>query len=276
MSDYGKRIRLNHIFRGATRKALVVAYDHAQIYGPIAGMANPIEQITAFADAGADAVLLNPGMVRIAGEGLLNERAPALIVRLDWTSAWTAINSGGALRSKLLASPEQALCHGADAVLTYLFVGTGDEDFEAGEIARNAEVARECERLGIPMIVETVARGKLVSTPTSPEWLKLHTRIAVELGADVLKTDYTGDVESMRHVVETCPAPILILGGERKSELEALEIASDALCAGVAGLFFGRNVFQSQDIPGFLRSLRSVLDARLSLGVVEEGLGGAR
>lgn len=259
MSDYGKHIRLNRIIR-ANKKTLVVAFDHPVIFGLMPGTGNPHEQIRIFADNGADAVLMNLGMLRIAGEGLLNERAPALIIRLDWTTAWTAVASGAALRSELLVRPEEALRYGADAVMTYLFVGTGDNEFEAREIKRNAEVARECERLGIPLIVETLARGKNLANPTSPEWIKLHTRIALELGADVLKTDYTGDAETMRDVIHSCPAPILVLGGVQKPENEVMGIVKGAVAAGAAGLTFGRNVFQSSDVVATLRKLRAALD----------------
>ena len=78
-------------------------------------------------------------------------------------------------------------------MLTYLVVGTGDAEFEMKEITRNAEVARECERVGIPLIVESLARGKDVQNPGDPKWLNLHTRMAAELGADAVKTDYSGD-----------------------------------------------------------------------------------
>ena len=260
MSDFGKLIRLNRILQANKKRTLVVAFDHPLILGPIPGTLNPAEQIRIFADHGADAVLLNLGMLRIAGAGLLNQRAPALIIRLDWSSAWTAISSGAALRCELLARPEEALRYGADAVMTYLFVGTGDNEFEAREIKLNAEVARECEQLGIPLIVETLARGKSVANPASPEWIKHHTRIALELGADVLKTDYTGNVETMTDVVSSCPAPILVLGGAQKPEDEAMEIVQGAVAAGAAGLVFGRNVFQARDIAATLRQLRAVLD----------------
>jgi fructose-bisphosphate aldolase/2-amino-3,7-dideoxy-D-threo-hept-6-ulosonate synthase len=121
-------------------------------------------------------------------------------------------------------------------------------------------VARACERLGIPLIVETLARGKGLTNPSSAEWLKLHTRIAVELGADVLKTDYTGDAETMREVLQTCPAPILVLGGAQKPEAEFMKIVKGSVAAGAAGLTFGRNVFQSSDVVGTLRKLRATLD----------------
>ena len=136
---------------------------------------------------------------------------------------WNAFAEGGngQLHSRMLATPEEALRHGADAVLTYLVVGTGDTDFEAREIARNAEVARECERVGIPFFVETLARGKAIKNPAEVNWLDLHTRMAAELGADVIKTDYSGDSGTMRSVVEACPIPILVLGGTRDSSDES-------------------------------------------------------
>lgn len=259
MSDFGKRVRLNRLLKASHRKALVVAFDHALVLGPIAGTTDPTEQIQQFAGAGVNAVLMNFGMLRHA-HGLLCDPSPSLILRLDWTSAWAALESGGKLHSELLARPEDALHHGADAVLTYLFVGTGDLEFEAKEIARNAEVARECERLGLPLIVETLARGKAAPHPASPEWIKLHTRMAAELGADVVKTEYTGNVATMQEVVSICPVPVLVLGGERRSDAAATEAIRGIAESGAAGVFFGRNVFQSGNVADFLKRARALLD----------------
>ncbi len=265
MSDCGKKIRLNRIYRGPGRKALVVAFDHALILGPIPGTIDPTSQIRRFADCGADAVLLNFGILQRGVDSLLVEDAPALVLRLDWTSLWTAGTGDRKLISQLLATPEQALQHGADAVLTYLFVGTGDAEFESREIARNAEVARECERLGVPLIIESLARGKEVADPLSAEWMKLHTRISSEIGADVIKTEYTGTPETMRDVVEACPVPILVLGGARAaSDGDALDVVHGAVAAGASGVFFGRNVFQAPAMETFLGSVRAILDGRES------------
>jgi DhnA family fructose-bisphosphate aldolase class Ia len=263
VSDCGKQIRINRIFRGPNRKALVVAFDHALILGPIPGTIDPSSQIRRFADGGADAVLLNFGVLQRGIDSLLVENAPALILRLDWTSLWTAGNGNGKLISQLIATPEQALQHGADAVLTYLFVGTGDSEFESREIARNAQIARECENLGVPLIIESLARGKEVKDPLSLEWMKLHTRIASEIGADLIKTEYTGSPESMREIVEISPAPILVLGGARSaSDNDALNVVRGAVEAGAAGVFFGRNVFQAANMPEFLRQARAILDTQ--------------
>lgn len=263
MSDCGKKIRLSRILGGVKHHALVVAFDHALVLGPIAGTQQPLQQIRRFAEAQADAILLSLGLLRQFANTLFEVPLPALIARIDWTTVWSNIANNGdeELRSTLLARPEDALRHGADAVLTYMIVGTGDADFESKEVARTAEVARECERIGIPLIVESLARGKDIPNPGDPKWLKLHTRMAVELGADAVKTDYTGDHISMRSVVEDCPIPILVLGGTRQgSDEEALEVVRGAVRAGAAGVFFGRNVFQAPDMSLFLQHARAVLD----------------
>lgn len=263
LSDCGKKVRLRRVLGGIGHRALVIAFDHALVLGPIPGTENPLGQIRRFAEAKVDAVLLNLGLIRQFADLPLDAPLPALIARIDWTTVWTAMTNNGnrELRSSLLARPQDALRHGADAVLTYMVVGTGDADFESKEIARTAEVARECERIGIPLIVESLARGKSVENPGEPKWLNLHTRMATELGADALKTDYTGDPVSMRSVIEGCPIPILVLGGSRHgSDEEALEVVRNAAMAGAAGVFFGRNVFQAANMDSFLQRARAVLD----------------
>jgi fructose-bisphosphate aldolase, class I len=161
LSDSGRIIRLNRILRGNHHKALIVAFDHALVLGPIPGTEDPVGQIQRFAVGGADAILLNLGLLQNCIASLASAPLPGIIARLDWTTVWGAPGNSddGELRSCLLARPADALRQGADAVLTYLVVGTGDTDFEAKEVERNAEVARECERIGMPLIVETLPAG---------------------------------------------------------------------------------------------------------------------
>jgi fructose-bisphosphate aldolase/2-amino-3,7-dideoxy-D-threo-hept-6-ulosonate synthase len=101
-----------------------------------------------------------------------------------------------------------------------------------------------------------------VQNPGDPKWLNLHTRMAAELGADAVKTDYSGDTASMRSVVEKCPIPILVLGGSRHaSDKHALDVVREVAAAGAAGVFFGRNVFQADNMSRFLEQARAALDA---------------
>jgi DhnA family fructose-bisphosphate aldolase class Ia len=258
MSPYGKNIRLRRILRPG-RGSLVVAFDHPLVLGPIPGTKDPGGQVARFIEGKADALLLNLGMIRHLAEAAPQENQPGLIARIDWTTAMGTSSNipPDAFRSCLVAQPEEALRAGADAVITFLAIGSGDAEFERSEIQRVAQVSRECERLGIPLIVESIARGTGVKNPKDPEWLMLHTRIAAELGADVIKTEYSGDSDSMRTVVEACPIPILVLGGSRAgSDDEIVSVVRDIMQAGAAGVFFGRNVFQAENIPELLRRIR--------------------
>lgn len=264
MGDYGKRIRLNRILR-AGRGSIVVAFDHPIVHGPIPGTIDPGRQIQRFADAQVDAILLNFGAFRYFAELPCSQFMPGLIARLDWTTALSSSSkvSGNQFKSCLVARPEDALRNGADAVITFLVIGSDDAEFERGEVQRVARVARECERLGMPLIVESLARGPQVQNPCDPKWLMLHSRIAAELGADLIKTEFTGDPDSMRTVVNSCPVPILVLGGSRTgSDHDVLKVVGSIVKSGAAGVFFGRNVFQADNMPVLLQRVRAVLDGR--------------
>lgn len=267
MSASAKKLRLNRIFHGRSRGILVVAFDHALVLGPIPGTEDAPGQIRRFVQAGCDGILLSLGMLRHCADSLLAPAMPGIIARLDWSSIWSAPETmaAGQARSRLLARPEEALRLGADAVITYLVLGSGDCEFEAAEIARTAQVARECEVLGVPLIVESLARGPKVQDYRDPRWIKQHTRLAAELGADAIKTDYTGKVDSMTAVVKECPIPILALGGSRTgSDEDALQTVREIAESGAAGVFFGRNVFQAANMESFLAKARSALGSAAS------------
>lgn len=259
MISTGKAIRLNRIFRTPSSKALIVAYDHAQMLGPIAGTEQPVPMIRRLAAARVDAILVSLGGLRNSAEAFLVPDAPAIIARLDWTNLWYRQQSAatGDYASCLVGQVEDAVRRGADAVLTYMFMGSGDAEQEAREIAKNAEVSRAAERLGVPHIIESMARGKYVENPADVTWVKLHTRIASEIGADLIKTDYTGDAASLREVVEGCPTPVLVAGGPKAgSDEQALAMVAAVAEAGAAGVIFGRNVIQAEDLEGFLAGAR--------------------
>ena len=262
MSQPGKSVRLRRILP-CNRRSLVVAFDHAVVHGPIPGTANPTAQLAHFIEGEADAILLNLGSFRYLADAAKSDHSlPGLIARLDWTTALgtPAINPAGEFHSGLVGHPEDAVRAGADAVITFLVLGSGNGSFEREEIQRVGTVARECEQLGIPLIVESLARGKNLRTQNSPEWLKLHSRVAAELGADVIKTEYSGDPETMQTVIDACPIPILVLGGTRTgSDDDIVHVTQEIVRSGAAGVFFGRNVFQAENIPALMQRLRAVL-----------------
>jgi DhnA family fructose-bisphosphate aldolase class Ia len=262
VSQLGKLIRLRRILR-ADRGSLVVAFDHAAVHGPIPGTTPPASQIARFIEGRADALLLNLGSFRFFEDAAPSaSQVPALIARLDWTTAlgMPSRNPLQEFRSCLVARPEDALRAGADAVIVFLVIGSADASFEKEEFRRVGLVARECERLGLPLIVESLARGQNLRNPQDPEWLMLHSRIAAELGADVIKTEFTGNSATMRNVVEACPIPILVLGGTRTgTDEDILNVTREIVGSGAAGVFFGRNVFQSKNIPALMQRLHAIL-----------------
>jgi DhnA family fructose-bisphosphate aldolase class Ia len=264
LGDFGKEIRLKRILH-PSRGTLVVAFDHPLVHGPIAGTLDPAAQIRRFVEAQADAVLLNFGNFRHFAEAISPGAGPGLIARLDWTTAFNdaAKSAPQGFQTCLVAQPEDALRAGADAVITFLVLGSGDADFERKEMERVGGLARACERLGLPLAVESIARGAKVTNPNEAKWLMLHTRVAAELGADVIKTENAGDIETMRKVVSACPVPILVLGGGRSgSDDEVLSTVRGIVEAGAAGVFFGRNIFQAENMADLLQRVRSVLSGK--------------
>jgi DhnA family fructose-bisphosphate aldolase class Ia len=266
LPDFGKAIRLHKILR-QTRGTLVIAFDHALVLGPIPGTVDARNQVQRFIDARADAILLNLGNFRFFAEANCDDTPPGLIARLDWTTAFneSAKTEPKGFQTCLVAHPEEALEAGADAVITFLTVGSGDAEFDKTEIQRVGALARECERVGVPLFVESIARGVQVDNPRDAKWLKLHTRIAAELGADVIKTENAADVDTLRTVIKACPVPILVLGGSRTgSDEDVLNTVRGIMQAGAAGVFFGRNIFQADNMAELLQRVRAALASKTS------------
>ncbi len=262
MSDTGKAIRLNRILRRPSGRVLIVAYDHALMLGPIPGTENPAAMLARLAGGHVDGILVSLGTLRNHFRSLLVPEPPAIIARIDWTDVWRrpGASQSGEFRSCLVGGVEDALRLGADAVVTYMFVGSGSPEIEAAEVAKNAQVSRECERLGVPHVIESMARGKEVVDPGDPQWVRFHSRVASEIGADLIKTDYPGGEQALRAVVAGCPIPVLVAGGPKQSSDEhVLKMIGDIVSAGAAGVIFGRNVFQAEDMTSFLARASALL-----------------
>lgn len=237
----GKGLRLSRISDHGTGRTFIVPMDHSVTTGPLGAADHADATVRTLADAGADAVILHRGRVRHVDPTVFARTG--LIVHL---SAGT--NRSMDLNAKILVtSVEDALRIGADAVSIHVNVGSPTE---REQLADFGAVSRECELLGMPLLAMMYARGPLrADLPSDSGELAHLAAIATDLGADIVKLDYCGDPDEMRRVVESCPIPICVAGGPstRDGDDHAIALGAEILTSGVAGLSFGRNVFEARD-----------------------------
>ncbi|MBW2038414.1 MAG: class I fructose-bisphosphate aldolase family protein [Deltaproteobacteria bacterium] len=231
----GKEVRLARIFHPISRKTVIVPLDHGVTQGPLPGLTDMRKVLREVAEGGADAVILHQGNVRLGPWG--NGERVGLIVHL---SASTTL-SPEPLRKVLVCKVEEALRLGADAVSFHLNLGNPYE----GEMIRElGMVVGECIQWGLPLLAMVYVRGPGIEDERHPQLVGHAARVAAELGADLVKVDYTGDPFSFREVSDECPIPVVIAGGTKGGERELLEMVKGALEGGARGVSIGRNVFQ--------------------------------
>ena len=142
----------------------------------------------------------------------------------------------------------------------FLMVGAESREMLKENMSAVTGMAEAAHNVGLPLIVESVLWGSRITEQKDPEMLAFGARVAVELGADIVKTEYTGDAATMKDVIAGCPAPVLVLGGSKTSDPESLwQGTRDAIATGAKGVIYGRNVWQSGDPVGVSRLLREII-----------------
>jgi len=247
----GKTIRLRRIFDQKSEKTVIVPLDHGVSLGPVKGITDIRSTIDKIAEGGASAIVVHKGLLPFVGPSVGSRLG--LIIHL---SASTSRSPDPDFKV-LVAQVEEAVSIGADAISIHCNIGGEHED---KMIADFGMVADECRSLGFPLLAMCYPRGKNVKSQFDLEPVKHCARLAAELGADVVKTNYTGSVESFKQVVQGTPIPVVIAGGPKMgSEKELLAMISEAIRAGAKGVSIGRNVFQHDDITGITRAIGRVV-----------------
>lgn len=255
----GAQLRLGRLFDRGSGRSFITAFDHGVNLRvpPEAGTA--LEVIEKIVAGGPDGVLISPGLLKQASHHFAFRGAPVPIVRADWTLLDERTRDMGE-QYRVLISPRDAAALGAGAVMMFLIHGPEEGAQLADNVRAVARAAREAHEVGLPLIVEATLWGSRIEEKKNPDLLAFACRMAAELGADAVKTEYTGDPATMREVVEGCPVPVLTLGGAKGgSEDDVLENARGALEGGASGLIFGRNVWQADDVAAMSASLRGVV-----------------
>lgn len=257
----GKKRRLKRMFREDGR-AVIVPMDHGVTVGPVAGLVDMQETTDQLLKGGADAILVHKGIARVIDAG----RA-GLIVHL---SASTQLCPDSNCKVQV-CTVEEALRVGADAVSVHINVGAERE----GEMLKKlARVADDCDRCSIPLLAMMYPRGPKIQSEHAPDVVAQAARLGAELGADIVKTNYTGDVATFKDVVRGCPVPVIIAGGPLvKTSQDLLKMVHDSLEAGASGISIGRNVFQHRSPFAMMKALSAIVHGHTPVEEALEILG---
>lgn len=247
----GKKVRLERIFDRATGKTVIVPLDHGVTVGPIRGLEDLPKAINDVAMGGANAVLMHKGMTQYGHRGYGKD--VGLIIHL----------SGGTSLSPdpndkvLVCTVKEAVRLGADAVSVHINVGAENESKMLRDLGK---ISLDCNEFGMPLLAMMYPRGKAIKSEHDVKYVKHVARLGAELGADIIKTVYTGDKKSFKQVIEGCPAPIVIAGGPKvNSETALLKMVKDAMECGAAGVSIGRNIFQADDRIAMIKKMCEVV-----------------
>lgn len=231
--------------------------------GPLSGMRTLAEMRKACAEMEAvDGLMVSPGMLPLLEDAFIGRQKPTLMLHMDYQSHTRSILPYDQGATVELATIEQAMAAGADAIMTYLYIGYSDPERERAEIERNARLARDCERAGLVFMIEALSARERTHPEdrTTVEIASLYCRIAAELGADIVKAHYPGSFEAVVAIAETCPVPLLIAGGAKTKDPEdAFRFAAGAIEAGASGLVFGRNIFEADDVRATVARYRQIV-----------------
>lgn len=251
MSQVGKEIRLRRLLPGPGGRTVVVPMDHGVSVGPMQGLEDPRATVAAVAKGGASVVILHKGLVAPCRDYFTN--GLGLVVHLS-ASMTTSPQPN---RKVLVCSGAEAIALGADGVSVHTNLGEdGDVDM-VGDLGR---VTTEAAAYGLPVLSMAYPRGRMVKDPYDVDLVKHAARLAAELGADIVKTPYTGSPETFQEVVRGCPAPVIIAGGPKMdSDRAVLEMVAGAMDAGAKGVSIGRNVFQHKDPTAMTRAVARIV-----------------
>jgi DhnA family fructose-bisphosphate aldolase class Ia len=256
---------MNHIFR-ENGKTFIFAMDHAALFGMMAGLESPGEAIRGVRAGGADAILTSYGV----GKQFVQEIGDmGLILRVDGGLSSLAEERGPL---HLVYSVEDALRLGADAVGV---MGMPGSRFESQMLPYLSELIGQCAEWNVPVMAEMLPGG--FEDPAqfwTPENIGHACRIGAELGVDFIKTTYSGDLDSFRRIVDEVYVPLVVLGGSKSEEPQALlQVVHDAMQAGAAGVAVGRNICQYQDPTKIAAAIAAIIHDGATVQAALEILG---
>lgn len=247
----GKSIRLERIFNRDTGNTIIIPMDHGVSVGPIKGLENLRDAVNKVAEGGANAVLGHIGLAKHGHRGYGHDIG--LIMHLSGSTSLGPDPN----HKVLVKTVEEAIKFGADAVSVHVNIGA---QYEAEMLAVLGSISERCDYWGMPLLAMMYPRGAKVESEHDVEYVKLAARVGAELGADIVKTNYTGTPDTFREVTAGCPVPVVVAGGPKMdTELQLLQMIRESIDAGGRGVAIGRNVFQAEDPSALVRKMALIV-----------------
>ena len=245
--DWGLKNRLSRIIKPTTGRTVMLAVDHGYFLGPTAGLEVPrrtVEPLLPYADS----LMLTRGVLRTS---VPPEADIPIVLRVSGgTSILSELSNEGQT-----VSVQDAVRLNVAAVALSIFVGS---PYERQTLLGLADLVNQAEEVGLAVLAVTAVGKDMVR---DARYLGLSCRIAAELGAHLVKTYYC---EGFEAVVESCPVPVVIAGGKKTPEKEALELAAAAVRGGAVGVDMGRNIFQSDSPVAMIKAVRAIVHGNKS------------
>ncbi len=239
----GKTIRMNRLIQAETNTCLICAIDHGMT-SPLFldGLYDTAARVREAIAGGANVLMLGRGVAKESAHLFQRDTSFAMML-----TASAAGRPSGAIITPI-GSVEEALRSGADAVVTYVALG-GDNEVDA--ITHLSQIGETCELLGMPFIAEAEYPNAYqslneMSHAYGPEYLKRNARLCAEMGADIVKVNWSGDQGSFGEIIQACRRPVVLAGGSLLSDEELITRMAQARDAGAVGCSVGRNIFQHQ------------------------------
>ena len=253
--DWGMKNRISKIVRPEDGRCVMLAVDHGYFLGPTEKLENPGRTIKPLLPY-ADSLMLTRGVLRTS----INPSMDVPIVLR--VSGGSSIIGEDLSNESITTSIEDAIKLNASCVALSIFVGSKNEHQTLTSLAKLVD---EGERFGMPILAVT-AVGKEMAR--DHRYLALACRIAAELGAHIIKTYYC---DNFQKVVEGCPVPVIIAGGKKlPNEIDALQLAYDAVDNGATGVDMGRNIWQSDHPVAMIKAIRAIIHKNLNVKVAHE------
>lgn len=254
-----KKLRMRRLIRHSSGRMIFLPVDHGVTVGPIQGIEDLQVFLKQVVNLNVDGIILHKGQVRSCRELFFKDPHLNVVMHL---SASVHI-SPTANHKVLVASVEEAARLGADAVSVHVNLGS-DKDSEM--LADLGRVSDSCHQWDMPLIAMMYCRGKSVGDEYDWQTNALAARVAMELGADIVKINYTGSPESFRRVLRGISIPVVIAGGPPKGSLrDTLMDVQGALQAGAAGVAIGRSFFQFARPSAFAKALDLLVHQSVTL-----------